>query len=99
MDKQDDELFYEEKEHLNLVQEIISTQLNTVEEQLSKSADSILQHKKYLWENIYELDPEEIASNRLQISESHDSHDQMLERKRLLQKLQYRARIKDARHT
>lgn len=96
MDKQDDELFYEEKEHLNLVQEIITTQLNTVEEQLSKSADSILQHKKYLWENIYELDPEEIASNRLQISESHDSHDQMLERKRLLQKLQdnsYFARI------
>lgn len=78
----------EEKMHLNKVQKIIAEQLEEVNRALDNSKSQIIQQKQYLWENIYELDPEEIASNRESISEEHDSYEFRESKKRLLLKLQ-----------
>ena len=67
--KVDDVIKKEELEHLDYIQGVISRQLDEVENSMEKTKGGILEQKRYLWENIYELDPEEIASNRLSISD------------------------------
>ncbi len=84
----EDEVTIEEREHLNYIENIISEQLTEVEGSMEKSREDILRQKKYLWENIYELDPEEIASNRVNISEEHDSYEMRESKRRLLLKQQ-----------
>lgn len=86
--KTEDEVTIQELEHLNYIQKIISEQIAEVEGSMEKSKDNILQQKKYLWENIYELDPQEIASNKVGISEEHDSYEMRESRRRLLLKQQ-----------
>lgn len=78
----------EEQEHLEVVQEVIRKQLDETDKQLDTNKENIINQKKYLWENIYELDAEEIASNRVNISEEHDSYEFYEKQKRLLLKLQ-----------
>lgn len=82
------DIVQEEQDHLNEIQEVISEQLQGLETSLEKNREEIMKQKRYLWENIYELDPEEIASNRVSISEEHDSYEFTEKRKRLLLKLQ-----------
>ena len=60
----------EEQEHLAQVQEIITEQLEYINRNMDYQKSQIMEQKRYLWENIYELDPEEIASNRMSISEA-----------------------------
>jgi len=84
----EDEVTIEEREHLKYIENIISEQLTEVEGSMGKSREDILQRKKYLWENIYELDPEEIAANRVNISEEHDSYEMRESKRRLLLKQQ-----------
>lgn len=86
--KFEDEVTIEELEHLHDIQEIIAERLTEVEESMEKSKDDILQQKKYLWENIYEFDPVEIASNRVSILEEHSSYEMRASRRRLLLKQQ-----------
>lgn len=86
MDIKVDDIMKEELEHLDYIQGVISKQLDEVENSLEKTKEGILEQKRYLWENIYELDPEEIASNRLSISEEHDSYEMRNNRRRLLMK-------------
>ena len=82
--KVDDVIKKEELEHLDYIQGVISRQLDEVENSMEKTKGGILEQKRYLWENIYELDPEEIASNRLSISEEHDSYEMRDNKRRLL---------------
>lgn len=86
MDMKVDNIMKEELEHLDYIQGVISKQLDEVENSMEKAKEGILEQKRYLWENIYELDPEEIASNRLSISEEHDSYEMRDNRRRLLMK-------------
>lgn len=88
MDELKYDIVQEEQDHLNEIQEVISGQLQGLETSLEKNREEIMEQKRYLWENIYELDPEEIASNRVSISEEHDSYEFKEKRKRLLLKLQ-----------
>ena len=73
-------------EHLDYIQGIISKQLDEVENLMEKAKEGIIEQKRYLWENIYELDLGEIASNRLSISEEHDSYEMRDNKRRLLMK-------------
>lgn len=84
--KVNDMIKKEELEHLDYIQGVISKQLDEVENSLEKAKEGIIEQKRYLWENIYELDPEEIASNRLSISEEHDSYEMRDNKRRLLMK-------------
>lgn len=84
--KVDNSIKKEELEHLDYIQGVISKQLDEVENSMEKAKEGILDQKRYLWENIYELDPEEIASNRLSISEEHDSYEMRDNKRRLLMK-------------
>lgn len=87
MDKKSNNIIMnEELEHLEYIQGVISEQIADVENSIEKTKDDILQQKKYLWENIYELDPEEIASNRVSISEEFGSYEMRDSKRRLLQK-------------
>lgn len=93
---EEQEIMKEEIEHLEDVQAVITKQMNELDGLISKNASSILEQKKYLWENIYELDPEEIASSRVLVSGEHDSYDRKINQKRKLAKLydnSYFARI------
>lgn len=78
----------EEINHLKEVQGIITEQLEEIEKAIDENKQKIIKQKRYLWENLYELDPEEIASNRMSISEDQDSYELREEKKRLLLKLQ-----------
>ena len=60
--KVDDIIKKEELEHLDYIQGIISKQLDEVENLMEKAKEGIIEQKRYLWENIYELDLGEIAS-------------------------------------
>ncbi len=84
--KVDDIIKKEELEHLDYIQGIISKQLDEVENLMEKAKEGIIEQKRYLWENIYELDLGEIASNRLSISEEHDSYEMRDNKRRLLMK-------------
>lgn len=86
--KIENEVTLEELEHLNYIQGVISERIAEVGASMEKSKDDIMQQKKYLWENIYELDSEEIASNRVSISEEYDSYEIRESRRRLLLKQQ-----------
>lgn len=88
MAEQNEEILNEELQHLMTVQKIIREQIDEVENSLGNSKEDIMKQKRYLWENIYELDPEEIASNRQSISEEHDTFEMRESKKRLLLKLQ-----------
>lgn len=61
MEEIKDMVMLEEKTHLNKVQKIIAEQLEEVNKALDNSKSQIIQQKQYLWENIYELDIEEIV--------------------------------------
>ena len=80
-------VFEEEKNHLTEVQAIINEQLLKVESDQERRKSDIQDQKRYLWENVYELDPEEIASNRALISEDHEMYEFFEDSKRLLLKL------------
>lgn len=84
--KIDDIIKKEELEHLDYIQGVISKQLDEVENSMEKTREGILEQKRYLWEHIYELDSGEIASNRLSISEDHDSYEMRDNKRRLLMK-------------
>lgn len=88
MDEQQNVVMQEEQEHLDEIQRIIQVHLQDVDASLDKRKEEIMEQKRYLWENIYELDPEEIASNRVIISEDHDAYEFKEEQKRLLLKQQ-----------
>ncbi len=88
MNEQQNNVMREEKEHLNEIQQVIRAQLQDVDSSLDKSREEIMKQKRYLWENIYELDLGEIASNRGIISEDYDSYEFREKQKRLLLKLQ-----------
>ena len=88
MEEQKDAVMQEEMDHLEIVQGVIQKQLDAVNSALDSIKDDILKQKRYLWENLYEMDVEEIASNRVGISEEHDSYEISEDKKRLLLKLQ-----------
>jgi len=93
---EDHEIIREEQEHLKDVQSIITTQIGKLDGLINQNTHSILEQKRYLWENIYELDPEEIAANRTLVSGEHDSYDRNINQRRKLLKLydnSYFARI------
>lgn len=78
----------EEEIHLEIVQEIIQEQLEDINRTINTSKRDIFEQKRYLWENLYELDIEEIASNRVDISAEHNNYEFYDGQKRLLLKLQ-----------
>ncbi len=86
----------EELSRLNEIQKIIREQLNASDCSIGREHRDIIEQKRYLWENIYELDPAEIRSAKAVISGDQSLHAQRLEQHRLLQRLQknpYFARI------
>ncbi len=56
MNEQQDDVMREEKGHLNKIQEVIRAQLQDIDSSLDKNREEIIKQKRYLWENIYELD-------------------------------------------
>lgn len=78
----------EELAHLQKIEAIVGEQLEDIGESIDRSKEEIMKQKRYLWENIYELDPEEIAASRVIISEDHDAYEMREEKKRLLLKIQ-----------
>ncbi|MDE7212080.1 MAG: AAA family ATPase, partial [Lachnospiraceae bacterium] len=78
----------EEQEHFGEIQKIIGEQLQDIDISLDKSREDIIKQKKYFWENLYEMDPKEIAANRTILSEDHDSYEFKENQKRLLLKMQ-----------
>ncbi len=87
MTKQQNDVMQEEKEHLNKVQKIIEEQLHAANLSLDQNKEEIINQRKYLWENIYEMDPKEILSNLTFLSQDQDSYEFREDRKRLLLKL------------
>lgn len=77
----------EETQHLINVQKEINEQLFTINNKIKINKEEIIQQKRHLWENIYELDPQEIISNRINIEEDYRSFDLRENRKRILLKL------------
>lgn len=66
--KKVDQIRKEEEEHLVVVKNKIQEQLTLAEASLDNKMTGIMDEKKYLWQNIYELDTEEIAASRSTIS-------------------------------
>lgn len=58
-----------EVEYLECVKENICNSLDILNSALNVSQNDIVEMKKYIWENIYELDPLEITSNRQSVSQ------------------------------
>lgn len=86
----------EENKHLSEIQQIIEEQLQSLGLSLDKNREEIIRQKRYLWENIYEMDPKEIAANLSFISQDQNSYEFRESKKRLLLKLKdnpYFARI------
>ncbi len=77
----------EEKNYLkNLIMQI-ATQLEGINERIKGHSSDILEEKKYLWENIYELDPMEITSARMEIEKSISTGNETLKLKKKLEKM------------
>lgn len=76
-----------EKEHLQNVISKIEEKLNEAKEKVNQKALEIMYEKRYLWENIYELDPMEILSNKQSISMSINSAELTVDEVRKLNKL------------
>jgi len=87
MEDRDSVIFEEEIVHLGEIKREIESQLETVVQNLDQNKKTVMEQKRYLWENIYELDPEEIVSNEISISEEIDCYEFTDERRRLLEKL------------
>lgn len=79
-----DSILEEERKYLKIVEDVIEKELEEVGVSIEDSKAEIMKQKRYLWENIYELDPEEIAASRVIISEDHDSYEFKENKKRLL---------------
>ena len=60
----------EEKKYLKCVIDLLKQSLSTFDNKISSCKEDISDSSEYLWENIYELDPEEIASMREIVSTS-----------------------------
>lgn len=87
MPEQQNNVIREEKEHLSEIQRIIEEQLQNLGFSLDKNREEIIRQKRYLWENIYEMDPKEIAANLSFISQDQDSYEFRENKKRQLIKL------------
>lgn len=67
----------QEKEltYLSHVEDVIAQNIHALEEHLSKSSADILDSKRELWQNFYDLDPEEIAATTQMIESDVILHD------------------------
>ncbi len=88
MKNQTDRMMTEELQHLEEVQTFIQEQLDDIENELFISKQEIIDQKNYIWENRSELDSAELASNRVSISEEHNSYEFKEKQKKLLLRLQ-----------
>ena len=79
----------EEEKHLEYVKEYIRNSLVNINQNLESKFKNIIDSKKYVWENIYEMDPVEIASNSQVIDFEISTYETNLKRKRILEKLLY----------
>ncbi|WMJ89965.1 UvrD-helicase domain-containing protein [Anaerocolumna sp. MB42-C2] len=82
-----DEIIRDEAGYLAKVQKAIHEKLDEIEVSMDKNKQLVINQKKYLWGNIYEMDLQEIASNREDISRDIDDQNSMFKTKRLLEKL------------
>lgn len=68
----------EEKKYLESVIKLLKQKLSTFDGKITDHKDDISKSNEYLWENIYELDPEEIASMREVVTSSVSVGNNML---------------------
>ena len=64
-----------ELRYLQKVEDVIAGRIQDAEQHLSSSAANILESKRELWRNFYELDPEEIAANTQLIENDVIQHE------------------------
>ena len=77
----------EEKKYLEYVIELLKHALSTFEGRISNFKIDISKSNEYLWDNIYELDPEEIASMQEVINSSVSVGDNLLRQRNIIKKL------------
>ena len=68
----------DEKQYLKHVIELLKQELSTYEGKITERQEDISKSSEYLWENIYELDPEEIAAMHEVVKTSASVGDNML---------------------
>lgn len=68
----------DEKQYLKHVIELLKQVLSTYEGKITERQEDISKSSEYLWENIYELDPEEIAAMHEVVKTSATVGDNML---------------------
>jgi len=81
------EIKIQEEKHLESVKNEISSSIDDIKESLSNKYKGIIESKKYVWENFYDLDPAEIASNNQVIDMDLNTYESKLKRKRILEKM------------
>lgn len=77
----------DEIKYLSKIIDKLNLNLAQQEQIIGSYSASISESKSYLWENIYELDPAEIASNKQAISQTINNAEFSLEAKRKILKL------------
>lgn len=78
---------YEEKQYLNYILKMLNEELHKISEGIVDYSKKIHETKSYMWDNIYELDPAEIASSKESVSQAIDIADNKLVQKKKIDKL------------
>ncbi|WP_248924329.1 HelD family protein [Paenibacillus hamazuiensis] len=77
----------EERQYLNAVLAKLQRALDELERQVSSSYREVIEAKKYVWQNMSQLDPAERAANRVDISLAIDSGNRAIAQRTKIQKL------------
>ncbi|MEG6520713.1 HelD family protein [Desulfotomaculum sp. 1211_IL3151] len=76
-----------ERKHLNNVQEKLKMALERIEQKITNYSNEILEIKRYMYENLAQLDLAEKAANRIAVSEGVTFGEEAVKERERLQKL------------
>lgn len=77
----------DEINYLNKVIQKIMEQIKVVSKNIKEDRDNIIKDKKYIWENLYEMDPTEVASFKSLVNTNIDTTELSIKKKEQLEKL------------
>lgn len=77
----------QEQEHLNYLINLIDEKLRAISDGVKTYNRNIIEDKRSLWANIYELDPAEIANAHMEINKSINIGDNLVKQKLMLEQM------------
>ncbi|MFW5435812.1 HelD family protein [Paenibacillus apiarius] len=77
----------EERQYLKVINTKLHQALAEMDDKISASYRDVIEAKKYIWENMTQLDPAERAANRVDVSLTIDVGEKAVAKRRRIQKL------------